>query len=38
MEFITNHITGIIVSGVSALALWGLKRYLMMQYTQKLNQ
>lgn len=26
MEFITNHITGIIVSGVSALALWGLKK------------
>jgi len=26
MEFITNHLTGIIISGLSALALWGLKK------------
>jgi len=26
MEFITNHLTGIIVSGLTALALWALKK------------
>ena len=26
MEIITNHLMGIIISGVSALALWGLKK------------